>query len=85
VKSVSQQVTVQLSEDKTIIELSNTVQSLDAQIFLRKNHKGDINEIDLKSFLGLITMQLHNGDTITVRAEGEDREKALRKVVDFLT
>lgn len=84
-KSLSKQITINISEDQTIIELSKIVQPYQAEIYLKKFIKGNTIEINLKSFLGLITLQLKNNDQIVVRTEGEDCEEALEKVIKFLT
>ncbi|MBU8790258.1 HPr family phosphocarrier protein [Bacilli bacterium] len=42
-------------------------------------------EVNLKSILGLINIHLTNGDKVEVRAVGEDAQKALEAVVEYLT
>ncbi|WP_332691665.1 HPr family phosphocarrier protein [Halalkalibacter lacteus] len=81
----AQEVTVNISEEQTIIGLSQLIQPFQSEIFLKKLVRGTVVEVNLKSFLGLITLQLRNGDRLTVRAIGEDSEVALREVVAFLT
>ncbi|MBU8906954.1 HPr family phosphocarrier protein [Desertibacillus haloalkaliphilus] len=81
----TREITVNISEDQTIIDLSKKIQPFQSQIFLKKIVRGNPIEINLKSFLGLITLNLQNGDTITVRVVGEDSEQALEAVVDYLT
>jgi phosphocarrier protein HPr len=84
-KSVSKEITVNISENVTIIEVSKATQKFEAEIYLIKNVNGTIHEINLKSFLGLITLQLRNGDHIKVNAVGEDCEEALEEVVAYLS
>lgn len=84
-KSVSKEITVNISENVTIIEVSKATQKFEAEIYLVKNVNGSIHEINLKSFLGLITLQLRNGDQIRVSAVGEDCEEALKEVVAYLS
>ncbi len=79
------EITVQISEDQTIVELSKSIQPFHADIFLKKFVQGNPVEINIKSFLGLITLHLQNDDRIQVRAVGEDSEEALKAVVDYLT
>ncbi|OIJ14046.1 phosphocarrier HPr family protein [Anaerobacillus arseniciselenatis] len=84
-KTVSQKIIINISEDQTIIELSKLVQPYRSEIFLEKFLNGSVREINLKSFLGLITLRLQNKDQITIKAVGEDCEEALIKVVEYLT
>lgn len=84
-KSAFKEIIISISEEQTIIELSKLVQPFHSEIFLKKIVSGDIREINLKSFLGLITLQLKNNDQIMIRVVGEDCEEALEKVAEFLT
>jgi phosphocarrier protein HPr len=84
-KTVSKQITINISEDQTIIELSKAVQPYHSEIFLKKWVNGSLVEVNLKSFLGLITLQLRNNEIIEVRVVGEDCEEAIEKVVKFLS
>lgn len=84
-KTVDKKIIINISEEQTIIELSKVVQPYHSEIFLKKFLDGNITEINLKSFLGLITLRLKNNDQITVRVVGEDCEEALEKIVEFLT
>ncbi|MFV8830326.1 HPr family phosphocarrier protein [Alkalihalobacterium sp. APHAB7] len=79
------EITINLSEDRTIIELSKIIQPFQSEIYLRKLLRGNPIEVNLKSFLGLITMNLQNGDLITVKAVGKDSEEAVQAVVGYLT
>lgn len=80
-----QEVTVHIEEEQTIIELSDRMQQYQAEVYVTKMYRGMMHEINLKSLLGLITIHLGNGDTISIRAEGSDAEEALHAVVDYLT
>lgn len=84
-QKIEKEVTVNISEEQTIIELSRMIQPYDSEIYLQKLVDGSSMEINLKSFLGLINLRLTNGDQLTVRVIGEDCEQAMNKVVDFLT
>lgn len=83
-KSCTKNIVVNISETTTIVEISKATQKFRSEIFLKKNVNGMIHEINLKSFLGLITLQLKNGDHVTVYTIGEDCEEALKEVVNFL-
>ncbi|MGO4887466.1 HPr family phosphocarrier protein [Anaerobacillus sp. MEB173] len=84
-KESMKEITVQITEDQTITELSKVIQPYKSEIFLKKMVRGNVIEVNLKSFLGLITLQLKNDDKILVRTVGEDSEEAMEKVVKFLT
>jgi len=84
-KESTQEIIVNIDEDQTIIELSEKIQPYHVEIFIKKIYQGSVYEINLKSFLGLITMRLNNGDKVWIRAEGDDHEEALQAVVDYLT
>ena len=83
-KSSTQNIVVNISDNVTIVEVSKATQKYESEIYLKKNVNGTIHEINLKSFLGLITLQLRNGDQLTVRTVGEDCEEALVDVVQYL-
>ncbi len=78
-------ITVHIDETQTIIELTGKLQQFNSDIYLQKVMRGNVLEANVKSFLGLVTLHLENGDSISVRAVGEDCEEALEAVVDFLT
>lgn len=78
-------VTVNISEAQTIIELSQLTQKFDSEIYLKKEVNGSIIEINLKSFLGLITLNLQNGNKLQIRTVGEDCEQAMDEVESYLS
>lgn len=84
-KSCSKNIVVHISEDVTIIEVSKATQKFQSEIYLKKIVNGVLHEINLKSLLGLITLQLKNGDHLTIRAVGEDCEQATEQVAKFLS
>lgn len=84
-KSMTKDIVVNIPDNVTIVEVSKATQKYNAEIFLHKVVNGTPHEINLKSFLGLITLQLRNGDRLTVRTVGEDSEQAMEDVVGYLT
>lgn len=82
---ISKEIVVHITEQQTIIELSQLIQPFQSEIFLTKLVNGTLVDVNLKSFLGLINLQLGNGDQLTVRAEGNDCKAAIEKVIDYLT
>ncbi len=81
----NKEIIVNINENQTIIELSEIIQPFKSEIFIKKMFRGNVHEINLKSFLGLITINLQNKDRISVRAVGDDCEDALQAVVKYLT
>lgn len=84
-KFSSKDIVVNITEKVTIIEISAATQKYESEIFIHKVVNGTPHEINLKSLLGLINIQLRNGDSITVKAVGPDSEEALTEVVQFLS
>lgn len=81
----TQDIIVNIDENQTIIELSKIIQPFQSEIYIKKMFRGNLHEINLKSFLGLITINLQNNDKVTVRAIGQDSEEALSAVIKYLT
>lgn len=81
----SEYITVNISETQTIVELSQLTQKFESEIFLKREVRGSVIEVNVKSFLGLITLNLHNGSRLQVRTVGEDCEEALEAVVNYLS
>ncbi|WP_070120889.1 HPr family phosphocarrier protein [Bacillus marinisedimentorum] len=84
-ESIRENVPVQISDELTIVDLSALTQKYKSEIYLKKVVRGSVIEVSLKSFLGLITLQLQNGDEITIRAVGEDSEEAVAEVETFFS
>lgn len=84
-KTSSKNIIVNISEKVTIVELSKATQKYQSEIYLKKTVNGSQHEINLKSFLGLITLQLKNGDQLTITTVGDDCEEALAEVVKYLS
>ncbi|MDZ5783923.1 HPr family phosphocarrier protein [Marinococcus luteus] len=79
------EVIVNIDSKQTISELSNLLQPFKAEVYLRKASEGNVQEINLKSFLGLVSTRLENGERVYLLAEGEDKEKALDAVEEYLS
>ncbi|MCL6632493.1 MAG: HPr family phosphocarrier protein [Alicyclobacillus herbarius] len=50
------------------------------QIWIRKEDK----EVDAKSILGVMSLAVQSGQTVTIRAQGEGEEEALKAVVALI-
>ncbi|MDY7220916.1 HPr family phosphocarrier protein [Halalkalibacterium halodurans] len=84
-KSITKTITIQVSDEQTIVDLSKILQSYQADVLIKKVLNGNILEVNIKSFLGLITLRLQNNDRVEILAVGEDCEEALHKVVEYFT
>lgn len=78
-------IVVNISDKVTIVEVSKATQKFESEIYLKKNLNGTPHEINLKSFLGLITLQLRNGDHLNIRTVGEDCKEAMEDVIGYLS
>ncbi|HEY9582639.1 MAG TPA: HPr family phosphocarrier protein [Savagea sp.] len=83
-REVEATVRVQIDEKITIVDISNAIQAFDSEVYISKTVNGAFHEINLKSFLGLITLQLHNGDLVTLRTVGTDSEETFQAVLSYL-
>ncbi|HLQ74215.1 MAG TPA: HPr family phosphocarrier protein [Bacillota bacterium] len=52
-----------------------------SDLFLEKDGK----EVNAKSIMGLMSLAISKGETVTFVAEGIDEEKALSHLIDFVT
>ncbi|MCA0972164.1 HPr family phosphocarrier protein [Halobacillus litoralis] len=84
-EAIQKNVTVHLDENQTIVELSGIVQSYDAEILIKKDVQGSWYEINLKSILGLINLQLKNGDVILLESKGKDRQQAMEAIESYFS
>lgn len=59
------------------VQLANRYKS---DIFLSKDEK----KVNAKSIMGLMSLALNSGSTITIQAEGNDETEAVRALTDFI-
>ncbi|MEW9671718.1 HPr family phosphocarrier protein [Ammoniphilus sp. 3BR4] len=76
---------VNLSEDHTIIELSQILAQFESVVIIKKNEGAFYKEANLRSVLGLISLRLQNGDNITIEGTGKDEEAAVEAVARFIS
>ncbi|GAK12065.1 HPr family phosphocarrier protein [Geomicrobium sp. JCM 19039] len=81
----AQIITIQLDENQTIFELSHCLSRYKSEVFVKKRVGGALYDVNLKSVLGLINLQLKNDDVVTVYAIGHDSREAVEAAVDFLS
>ena len=61
-----------------LVQLAN---EFDSDLYLR--FKG--NSVDLKSIMGVLSLGVTRGSTITITAEGNDMNEALKRISKFIT
>ncbi|SEA76430.1 phosphotransferase system HPr (HPr) family [Thalassobacillus cyri] len=83
-QELSKKVIVHIDETQTIMELNQIIQKYEAEILIKKNVNGSIIEVNLKSFLGLINLRLHNGDELYVYCSGPEASEAMKAIEQFL-
>jgi len=57
-------------------QLVSLATKFDSQIFLIK----DDTKVNAKSILGVLVLAAENGSTVTIEAEGEDAEEAVKEI-----
>ncbi len=80
---VSKEITVGLTNTFEVRPLAMVVQiagKYRCSIYLTKEEK----TVSAKSFMGVITLELDEGDVVTVRTEGADEEEAAEEIIRFL-
>ncbi len=68
-------------EARPIAMLVQTATKFSSTVYLDVENK----RVNAKSIMGMMSLGLLNGDNITVEANGEDEEKALKAMEEFLT
>ena len=67
-------------EPRPIAELVQVASKYESRISLETATK----RVNAKSFMGLMSLNLANGDLLTVSADGNDEEGAMNEIQDFL-
>ena len=71
----------EFDEARPVAEIVQTASQFSSEIFLISGNK----KINAKSIMGMMSLVLKTGDTITVTADGTDESKALDGIEDYLT
>ena len=66
-------------DDRNAALLVQTASSFDARIHITFLNK----TVNAKSIMGVMTLPLEDGNSITIQAEGNDEEKAVNALVRF--
>lgn len=68
-------------EARPIAELVQVASKYDSRIYIELGTK----RVNAKSIMGMMSLELDNGDTMTVSADGHDEEAAISEIEDFVT
>lgn len=76
-----------------VIQMSNTMEAtpiahlvqLANQFESRVYFEMDTKRVNAKSIMGMMSLVLSTGTTVTIDAEGSDEDKAINAMEDFLT
>ncbi|MBQ5956693.1 MAG: HPr family phosphocarrier protein [Clostridia bacterium] len=64
---------------KTSVELTQLANSFESQLLLEFGNK----MVNAKSIMGMLTLSVPAGETITLMANGKDEEEAVKKITEF--
>ena len=81
---IQQQLTVELEAGLQARQAASFVQeanSLMSDIFIEKETK----HINAKSIMGVMSLAISSGESITLTTDGEDEQQAIEKLSKFLT
>ena len=67
-------------EDRPVAHLVQEASQYNSRIFIEMDDK----KINAKSIMGMMSLELCTGESLTVEAEGEDEEQAVNGVEAFL-
>lgn len=68
-------------EARPIAELVQVASKYDSRIYIELGTK----RVNAKSIMGMMSLELDNGDEMTVSADGADEEAAIRDIEAFIT
>lgn len=67
-------------EARPIAELVQVASKYDSRIYIELGTK----RVNAKSIMGMMSLELDNGDEMTVSAEGKDEEEAIQDIESYL-
>lgn len=68
-------------DPSTIAMFIQTASQYDSRVYIEVENK----KVNAKSIMGMMTLGLYSGETVTVSANGEDEEEALANIEKFLS
>lgn len=81
---IKQEITIQISEGleaRPVALLVQVASQYGSEIYVESDNK----KVNAKSIMGMMTLGLYAGETVTVSANGEDEEEALANIEKFLS
>lgn len=81
---ITKDVTIEIASGTDARETAMLVQIASrykSSLYLKSKEK----TFNAKSIMGMMTLGLKSGDTLSVTADGEDEEEAINNITDFLT
>jgi catabolite repression HPr-like protein len=79
-------------EQKTIVQLESGLQARPAAMFVQEANRfgaeitleKDGKKVNAKSIMGIMSLAVSSGTEVTIAADGEDQETAVKALVTFL-
>ena len=81
---IKQEITIQIPdglEARPVALLVQVASQYGSEIYVESDNK----KVNAKSIMGMVTLGLYSGETVTVSANGEDEEEALANIEKFLS
>lgn len=68
-------------EARPVAMLVQIASQFDSVIYVENQNA----RVNAKSIMGMMTLGMNNGDSITISADGQDEETAVKSIEDYLT
>ena len=68
-------------EPRPIAELVQVASKYDSKVYLETETK----RVNAKSIMGMMSMDLYNGDFVTLSTDGNDEDRAMEELQSFMT
>lgn len=81
---MKQEITIQIPEGleaRPVALLVQVASQYGSEIYVESDNK----KVNAKSIMGMMTLGLYSGDTVTVSANGADEEEAIANIEKFLS
>ena len=81
---IKKPITIQIAsglEARPIAMLVQVASQFDSEIYVESGKK----KVNAKSIMGMMTLGLDNGESVTISANGEDETEAMEKIEAYLT
>ena len=81
---MKQEITIQIPEGleaRPVALLVQVASQYGSEIYVESDNK----KVNAKSIMGMMTLSLYSGDTVTVSASGADEEEAIANIEKFLS